>query len=145
MGAIIARRLQLNKTKGKIHGGIYATRLANHFRIPFRSHDYLLPRVYLDHKALQAHHFLDVTNSPRDIHYNLVFSKVTCDVIPLPAPALFHSIARNRYRVMPEDITAYRNNLAAAKEEPHEWDAQVPSPQHLHLGPDGYYGWWLPS
>ena len=33
MGAIIARRFHLSKTKGKIHGGIYATRLARHFRV----------------------------------------------------------------------------------------------------------------
>ena len=33
MGDIIARRLHLNWTKGKIHGGIYATRLARHFNV----------------------------------------------------------------------------------------------------------------
>ena len=141
MGAIIARRLHLNRTKGKIHGGIYATRLARHFNVQIHPHDYLLSRVYLDHKSLQAHQFLDVTDSPRDIHYNVVFSKETCDVIPLPAPALFDPIARNGYRIMPDDIVAYRNNLAAAEEEPQGWDAQVPPPPHYDLGPDGYYGW----
>ena len=141
MGAIIARRLQLNKTKGKIHGGIYATRLADHFRIPFRPHGYLLPRVYLDHKTLQAHQFLDITEPPRDIHYNLVFSEETHDIISLPAPALFDPIARNGYRIMPDDIVAYRNNLAAAEEEPQGWDAQVPPLPHYGMGPDGYYGW----
>ena len=48
LGAIIARHLHNNRTKGKIHGGIYATRLARRFNIPLRQHDYLLPRVYLD-------------------------------------------------------------------------------------------------
>ena len=48
------------------------------------------------------------------------------DIIPLLAPALFDPIARNGYRIMPDDITAYRNNLAAAEEEPQGWDAQVP-------------------
>jgi hypothetical protein len=33
LGAITARRLHLNRSKGKIHGGIYATRLASHFNI----------------------------------------------------------------------------------------------------------------
>jgi hypothetical protein len=28
LGAIIARRLHTNRTRGKVHGGIYATRLA---------------------------------------------------------------------------------------------------------------------
>ena len=35
-GAIIARHLHLNRTKGKIHGGIYATRLASHINVPTR-------------------------------------------------------------------------------------------------------------
>ena len=33
MGSIIAKRLSLNHTKGPIFGGIYASRLAKHFRI----------------------------------------------------------------------------------------------------------------
>ena len=33
MGAIVAKRLSLNCTKGPIFGGIYASRLAKHFRI----------------------------------------------------------------------------------------------------------------
>ena len=36
MGCIIAKRLSLNRTKGPIFGGIYATRLAAHFNIPIR-------------------------------------------------------------------------------------------------------------
>ena len=43
--------------------------------------------------------------------------------------------------IMPDDIIAYQNKLAAAEEEPHEWDAQVPAPHHFDMGPDGYYGW----
>ena len=34
LGAIIAKRLSLNRTKGPIFGGIFASRLAKHFRIP---------------------------------------------------------------------------------------------------------------
>ena len=33
LGAIVARRLHTNRSKGKIDGGIYATRLASHFNI----------------------------------------------------------------------------------------------------------------
>ena len=36
LGAIVARRLHINKSKGKIYGGIYATRLANRFNIQIR-------------------------------------------------------------------------------------------------------------
>ena len=44
LGAIIALRLHNNLTKGKIHVGIYATRLARCFHVPIHPHDYLLPR-----------------------------------------------------------------------------------------------------
>ena len=33
LGAIVARCLHLNRSKCKIHGGIYATRLASHFSV----------------------------------------------------------------------------------------------------------------
>ena len=36
MGGIIAKQLSLNRTKGPIFGGIYASRLAAHFNIPIR-------------------------------------------------------------------------------------------------------------
>ena len=39
MGAVIAKRLSLNRTKGPIFGGIYASRLARHFEIPIRHHE----------------------------------------------------------------------------------------------------------
>jgi hypothetical protein len=88
-----------------------------------------------------AHQFTDDADSLHNIRYNLVFSVDSRDVIPLPAPALFDSIARGGYRVMLEDSIAYRNDHAAAEGEPQEWDAQVPAPQHFHVRPDGYYGW----
>ena len=40
------------------------------------------------------------------------------------------------YKIMRDDIIAYRN-----AQEPQEWDAQVPPPQHFEMGPDGYYEW----
>ena len=39
MGGIIAKRLSLNRTKGPIFGGIYASRLTKYFRIPIRHYD----------------------------------------------------------------------------------------------------------
>jgi hypothetical protein len=71
----------------------------------------------------------------------LVFNVDSRDIIPLPTPALFDYIARGGYRIMPEDIIAYRNAQAEAEEEPQEWDAQVPAPQHFEMGPDGFYEW----
>lgn len=141
LGAIIARRLHLNRTKWKIHGGIYATRLASHFNVQIRQLDYRLPRVYLDHQAMEDHQFINIVDSFNNIRYNLVFSEKTHDIIPFPALALFDSIARNGYRIMSADIITYRNSQAVLEQEPQEWDTQVPLPQHFHMGQDGYYGW----
>jgi hypothetical protein len=87
------------------------------------------------------HHFIDEPEPPQYIRYNLIFSERTRDIIPLPAPSLFDSHARNGYTIMPADITAYRNELAAAEDEVQQWDAQVPPPQYYPPGPDRYYGW----
>ena len=38
LGAMVARWLSLNRTKGPMFGGIYASGLARHFEIPIR-HD----------------------------------------------------------------------------------------------------------
>jgi hypothetical protein len=59
LGAIVARHLHLNRTRGMIHGGIFATRLACHFNVQIREHDPLLSKVYLDREAMLEHHFLD--------------------------------------------------------------------------------------
>ena len=44
LGATVARRLHINRSKGRIHGGIYATRLESHFNVQIRQHDYPLLR-----------------------------------------------------------------------------------------------------
>ena len=90
---------------------------------------------------MKDHKFLAADYPDIDLPYNLVFSVETHDVIPLPVPALFDYVARNGYRVMPEDIVAYRNNLAAAQEELQQRDPQVPAPQHFNIGPRGFYDW----
>jgi hypothetical protein len=45
LGAIVAHRLHLNRTRGTIHGGIFATRLAHHFNVQIREHDPLLSKI----------------------------------------------------------------------------------------------------
>ena len=57
LDAIIAKRLSMNRTKGSIFGGIYAARLAKHFRIPirhFEKEEKLLPPTFLDYKSMVA-------------------------------------------------------------------------------------------
>jgi hypothetical protein len=75
------------------------------------------------------HHFIDNPEPPHYICYNLVFSENTRDIIPLPSPSLFDSHARNGYAIMLAEITSYRNELAAVKNEVEQWDPQVPPPQ----------------
>ena len=136
----MARRLHLNKSRGEIHGGIYATRLAAHFEVEICPRDSPLTKVYLDRAAMDHHHFTDIKSPHIPIPYNLVFSVRTREVIPLPAPALFDSVARGRYRIMPADIIAYRNAQAiaeVAQEEPQQWDEWMPAPQHPYY-PLGY-------
>ena len=77
---------------------------------------------------MDHHHFTDNNSPSIPIPYNLVFSIETRDIIPLPAPAFFDPVARGRYRIMPADIIAYRNDQAAAEEEPQQWDVWKPAP-----------------
>lgn len=58
LGAIVARRLHLNRFKRKIHGGICANRLATHLNVQIRQHDHPLTKVYLDIAAMKNHQFL---------------------------------------------------------------------------------------
>ena len=67
--------------------------------------------------------FIEEPRSPQHLRYTLVFSEKTCDIIPLPAPSLFNYHARNIYKIMPEDIIAYQNELATAEAEAQAWDA----------------------
>ena len=101
-----------------------------HFNVGIRPHDYPLTKVYLDHAAMEHHHFLAHDHPNIAIPYNLVFSVETRDIIPLPAAALFDSVARGGYMIMPEDIIAYRNARAVAEavEEPSQWDQWMPAP-----------------
>ena len=126
----MARRLHINKSKGKIHGGIFATRLVAHIEVEIRLHDHPLTKVYLDRTTMDHYHFTDIESPNIPIPYNLVFSIETCDIIPLPAPALFDSVARGGYRIMRADIISYRNAQAAAEaeEEPQHWDEWMPAP-----------------
>jgi hypothetical protein len=55
IGAIVARRLQHNRSQGKIHGGIYATRLAAHFNVQIHEHDPHFPKIYLDRQSMLHH------------------------------------------------------------------------------------------
>ena len=113
--------------------------MAAHFEVEIRPHDYPLTKVYLDRAAMDHHHFTDIKSPNIPVPYNLVFSVITHDVIPLPAPALFDSVARGGYRIMRADIIAYQNAQATAEaaQEPQQWDEWMPAPQDPYY-PPGY-------
>ena len=118
MGGIIARRLSMNRTKGPIFGGIYATRLAAHFNIPIRhaeKEEKVLPRVYLDYKSMVAHDFI-VKNRAGELKYQLFFNKHHPETITLPTPALFDLIV-GTYLVPLTAIHAYQNPAPAEELE----------------------------
>ena len=119
MGSIIAKRLSLNRTKGPIFGGIYASRLAPHFNIHIRHYEKeekVLPRVYLDYKSMVAHDFI-VKYREGELKYQLFFDKHHPETITLPAPSLF-DLSTGQYLVPLEAIHAYRNPTSAIEPEP---------------------------
>ena len=91
LGAIVAKRLNLNRTKGPIFGGIFALRLAKCFEIPIRHYEKeekLLPPIFLDYKSMVAHDFI-VKNKKRMLNYRLIFDKNYFETITLPGASLF--------------------------------------------------------
>ena len=107
LGAIIAKRLSLNHTKGPIFGGVFASHLAKHFEIPIRHYEKeekFLPTILQDYKSMVAHDFI-VKNKKKILRYNLIFAKTKCKTIILPTPSLFN-IHSGTYLIMPEDIYA---------------------------------------
>ena len=77
LGAIIAKRLSLNRTEGPIFGGIFASRLATHFNIPIKHYEKeekFLPPIFLDYKSMVAHEFI-VKDKKKTLKYKLIFNK----------------------------------------------------------------------
>ena len=164
MGGIIAKRLSLNRTKGPIFGGIYASRLAAHFNIPIRHYEKeekLLPCLYLDYKSMVAHDFI-VKNREKELKYKLIFGKNHPETITLPAPSLF-DLTVGTYLVPLTAIHAYRNPAPAEEPEPepqfdpsrqsnYQWDPEMTvsqwqseSSSSSYYDPNNYYYGYPPG
>ena len=75
LGVIVARRLNLNRTKGPVLGGIFASCLSAHFNIPIRHYEKqekLLPPIALGYKSMVAHEFI-VKDKNKILKYKLIF------------------------------------------------------------------------
>ena len=71
LGTMVAKRLSINRIKGLIFGGIFASRLAKHFEIPIRHYEKeekLLPTIYLDYDSMVAHKFIRYDEEKRLIY-----------------------------------------------------------------------------
>ena len=119
MGTIVAKWLNLNRTKGPILGGIFASHLAAYYNILIRHYEKeekLLPPVFLDYKSMVAHDFI-VKNRERELKYKLLFDKNHPQTITLPAPSLF-DLSAGKYLVPLAAIHAYQNPTSATEPEP---------------------------
>jgi len=76
LGAIVARRMQLNAANGNFYGGIYASRVVERLNVSPWPNDPILPIQYLDFDAMKRHKFLMGTAT--NYTYNLRFNKKTC-------------------------------------------------------------------
>ena len=135
MGGIIAKRLSLNRTKGLIFGGIYASCLAAHYNIPIRLYEKeekLLPNAYLDYESMVAHDFI-VKNREGELKYKLFFDKHHPETITLPTPSLF-DLSAGKYLVPLEAIHAYRNPTSATEPES-EPQVDPPRQSNYHWDP----------
>ena len=125
LGVMVARWLLTNRSKGVIYGGIYASRLAEHFEIPIRheeAEERWVPTKYLDYTSMVACQFID-NDKHKHHRCNLVFCHGTREIITLPAPSLF-DLYSGRYTIMPDDIYTYWGLIQPPVPEP----APVPEP-----------------
>ena len=116
---MVAKQLSLNRTKGPIFGGIFASCLAKHFEIPIRHYEKeekLLPLTFLDYRSMVAHEFI-VNNDDKMLLYNLRFNKKHSETIILPAPSLF-DLTAGHYLVLPSAVYVHRGQTSALEPEP---------------------------
>ena len=136
MGAIVARRLHLNRLNGVFFGGIYSTRIANFLGIAIREDDIELPPTYLDFNAMVHHQFVERNESP--LQYRLIFDRRRVVHITLPAPAFFDYQAKGRYVVTREEAAEYERGVEAARQHAAAQEAIAAASQY---DPNYYYGY----
>jgi hypothetical protein len=115
LGAIVARRLQLNACGGNFYGGIYATRAARALGISAWQDDPIMPTQYLDFDAMFRHKFLK--GNPSNFTYNLRFDNKDVVQTYLPAPALFDFNRRGRYFILKSEARAHNVEVEVARGE----------------------------
>ena len=142
LGAIVARRLHLNRFNGDFFGGIYATHIANFLGIAIHEDDIELPPAYLDFNAMVHHQFVERNESP--LQYRLIFDRRRAVHITLPAPAFFDHQAKGRYVITREEADEYERRAEAARRHAAAQEAIAAASQYDPSFIDGYppgYPW----
>jgi hypothetical protein len=114
LGALIAFRLDFNREKGGICGGLIASRLlALHGVVP-HPRDIQFPEEKLGLDAMVQHKFISPPASLINLTFELTFfKKTTWKVVKtdrsvrLPAPSLFNLDRRNRWWLSEDELDAY--------------------------------------
>ena len=140
LGAIVARRLHLNRLNGDFFGGIYATRVANFLGIDVREDDIELPPAYLDFNAMVHHQFVERNESP--LQCRLIFGRRRAVHIILPAPAFFDYQARGGYTITREEADEYERRAEAARRHTAAQEAIAAASQY---DPNNYYYGYQPG
>lgn len=86
LGAIIARRINANRTSSNIYCGFYATLVAEHLRIPIKhTIDHIVVGTnLLDFDTMKHQHIIKNNVKAGDYSYNLVFDRVVAHLCLLP-------------------------------------------------------------
>ena len=136
MGAIVARRLHINRFNGDFFGGIYATCIVNFLGIAIREDDIELPPAYLDFSAMVHHQFVERNESP--LQYRLIFDRRRAVHITLPAPAFFDHQAKGRHFIAKEEADEYERRAEAARRHAAAQEGIAAASQY---DPNYYYGY----
>ena len=128
LGAIIARRLHLNRFNGDFFGGIYATRIANFLGITIREDDIEFPPAYLDYEAMVRHHFIE--RNDQFLQYRLIFDRRRTYHVALPASTFFDFQAKRRYYITREEAEEYKRRAEIARLQAAAQDAMTAASQY---------------
>ncbi|KAE8787567.1 hypothetical protein D1007_38384 [Hordeum vulgare] len=95
IGALIARRLIANNSKGPHFGGIYVTLILEHLERTVHTDDTPFSFISFALTAMKRHEFVTRTSEFGNLVYIMRFGELTTREIHLPAPLLFDYTGRN--------------------------------------------------
>jgi hypothetical protein len=114
LGALIASRLEGNREKGGICGGLIASRLLAYHGLVPHALDFAFPIEKLDIESMIKHKFVLENSHMNNLFYEITFLKKsgwrvkrTERLVKLPAPALFNLFDRTRWSLIEGELDTY--------------------------------------